>query len=351
MKDRKDIVHNFKVPSHGAIMLDSSSGDGENKEVPSDIQICKTGVYYCRFPWDDDLELPITVDDFRNMVANFNANILKNKIFIDYDHYREENAGTIKKVYLKNNDTELWAVVEWNNKGRESILDKQYVYISAEFNFNHKDNETRNEYGPTLYGAALTNRPFIRGMAPVIELSETKTFNNQNPKQPKQGKKKMDEKQVKEMLEGVTNSFKEQFGQVLSKVEELSSKINERDQKDAQVAELSAKEIESQKREAKFNVLLSEGKVVPAQKEAFISGDVEKMFELAQDVNLSTKGHGQTPSAPSKESEKEFSDRIHKLSVELSKKDGITYLDAQRKVLKDESNMSKWKENFSLKAE
>jgi len=52
------------------------------------------------------------------------------------------------------------------------------------------------------------------------------------------------------------------------------------------------KKIEASEKEAEFTKLLSEGKVVAAQREAFLEGDVKKFAELSQTVKLSEQGHG-----------------------------------------------------------
>ncbi len=345
MKNTKDLKQNFRVPSSGEILL--SDDNISDKQAPTEIQICKTGVYFCRYPWDDDLELPITVDDFRNMVTNYNSRVTKNAIFMDYDHERRDNAGVIKGLSLKNNDTELWANVEWNSMGKEDILDKRFVYVSAEIHFNYKDNETRQEHGPTLLGAALTNRPFVRGMAPVIQLSESKSPNKPNPTQPTQGKVKMNEQEVKALVEGITQKFSEQFNSVLGKVEDLSNKLAEKEKSEVELSKKHAEEMANMKKETEFNVLLSAGKVVPAQKDAFMKNDVQALLALSANIKTQTLGHGQLPVV---ESGDDFTARIHKEAVELSKKDGISYAEAQKVVMKsNKENQVEWEKRYSIK--
>ncbi len=43
---------------------------------------------------------------------------------------------------------------------------------SIDFTDNHQDVESLETFGPLLYGFALTNRPFVKGMKPVVQLSD-----------------------------------------------------------------------------------------------------------------------------------------------------------------------------------
>jgi phage I-like protein len=136
----------------------------EVKDI-SKIQVLRAGKYKY---WDDST-LEITTDMLRNMKKNFDSNVLKIDCAIDYFHNSfAEAAGWIKAIMLENSDTELWAEVEWTEEAKEKILSKEIRYVSADFNMNYKDNETGIEHGVTLNGAGLTNRPFVKGMNPIL---------------------------------------------------------------------------------------------------------------------------------------------------------------------------------------
>ena len=51
------------------------------------------------------------------------------------------------------------------------IKANEYRYISPEWHMHYKDKESGKDIGPTLLSMALTNRPFIEGMQPIM-LSE-----------------------------------------------------------------------------------------------------------------------------------------------------------------------------------
>jgi hypothetical protein len=90
---------------------------------------------------------------------------------IDEEHYSDRGAtGWIKDLINKGNEG-LFAIVEWNKKGRELIKDAVYRFFSPEFYFQYEDPEDRRLYNNVLIGGALTNRPYFKGLNPVV-LSE-----------------------------------------------------------------------------------------------------------------------------------------------------------------------------------
>jgi hypothetical protein len=48
------------------------------------------------------------------------------------------------------------------------IKAQEYRFVSPVFNLQYKDKETGKQLGPIMFAAALTNRPFFDGMAPVV---------------------------------------------------------------------------------------------------------------------------------------------------------------------------------------
>lgn len=113
----------------------------------------------------------ITRQMLLSIVDNFDKGTYGQKIFIDVAHRHPDGAaGEIIKLTVE--DGKLRALVEWTPFGIQSIREKKYVYLSAEYHENFKDNEAGAEHGPVLFGAALTIRPVIKHQAP-IELSET----------------------------------------------------------------------------------------------------------------------------------------------------------------------------------
>jgi len=138
-------------------------------KTTSTVTITRTGSFtdprYGRFE--------ITRDMLLSMVKNFKAGAYGQDIFIDVDH-KPTNGAAGKLLSLSVEGNRLRAEVEWTHYGIESIKDKGYQYLSAEYTENFTDNEAGQQHGPVLLGAALTVRPVIKHLDPV-RLSEAST--------------------------------------------------------------------------------------------------------------------------------------------------------------------------------
>jgi len=138
----------------------------EGERPRSMIQMARTG------EWNHPQygKLKITEQTLQSFVDNFYNKVRGVDLAVDPAHRPEDGAaGWIKELYKKGN--ELWAEVEWTPFGVQLLKDGIYRYFSIDFAPNYQDPETGKKFGPTLLGGGLTNRPFIKGMAPVL-LSE-----------------------------------------------------------------------------------------------------------------------------------------------------------------------------------
>lgn len=244
-----------------------------------DIQILRaTTIYDHRYG-----EVKVTPEMLEQMVRNFDEKVRGVEIMLDAGHNSDKEAyGWFKTLYTKlgeDNKLELWATVELTSLGQRSLTEKLYGYVSADFDMSYQDNETLKKYGAVLLGAGLTNRPVVKKMKPAIELAENnngvkfmeieellKLCNVSSPEelikmvQDMRAKGESDEMEMKEMKTKVEMSE--------SKVKELEGKIT-----------LSEKEKE-------FNVLLSEGKVVEAQRVSFMDSNMVEFAKHAQVIKL-----------------------------------------------------------------
>jgi len=313
--------------------------DSIDKETPLiELQLLKVG----QFHHDRYGEFPITEKMLSEMVKNYHDNVRGVLPALDYSHDSEGvAAGWIKNLYLSENKKELWAKVEMTPKGLKTLSDKEFAYISAEFDQSYQTNEKPfKKVGATLLGAALTNRPVIKNMKSAIELAE--------------GDMKMNEEQVKELMEKIekmeasekklmeaagVKSLEEVFNFFKKKEEdekELSAKGKKLSEMEEENKKLSEKNSLLEK-ELKFSVMLSEGKVCAAQKKAFLSGDMEEFAKNAKVLNLSEKGHGNP--APKEEDPE---DKILNLAKEIIKKDDtITLSEAISLVRKENPELMK----------
>ena len=296
-------------------LADAITEDGLHK-----LQIFRTGEYHHQ--WYGDFN--ITKKSLSTMVRNFKQNVLKIDLMLDYNHKVEEAAAWFHKLYIEKSEEEgqweLWAEVDFNDDGKAAIDSKKWRYISGDFHFNHVDNQTGEEYGPTIYGAALTNRPFIKGMTAVVNLNEENTLNGGNI---------MTIDELKEQNKVLNDTIKTLE---TSKDESLKKLNDSIATKDAEIKTLGEKVTELEKNEVtikkenEFTKLLSEKKAVPAQKESFLAGDMIKFAELAGETQETPEGNGGDKSKDTKtlsddDKEKKFDELLAKT---LSENEGMS---------------------------
>lgn len=109
----------------------------------------------------------ITATMLAEMVRNFTAGTYGQDIFIDVAHKPEDGAAG-KVLQLKADGNRLRAEVEWTPFGLAAIRERGYRYLSADFFDDYVDNEAGRTHGPLLRGAALTIRPVIKRLDPVL---------------------------------------------------------------------------------------------------------------------------------------------------------------------------------------
>lgn len=138
---------------------------GESNRKGTWVQILRFGF------WKHPVYGPVEISDrtFSDLIYNFDNNIRKIDIVVDVDHQKQDGSavGWIKKLEVRP-ETGLWAFVEWTPPGWKFVHDKVYRYISAEFMPKYEDNETGDKFNNVLMAVTLTNRPFIKGMAPIL---------------------------------------------------------------------------------------------------------------------------------------------------------------------------------------
>ena len=132
------------------------------------LQIMPLGV------WDHPLhgKINITQNRVERFVKNFNDNVREIDLDIDYDHkeFDTKAAGWIKELADKGQDG-LWALIEWTASAWRSLRDREFRYFSPEFVDEWEHPRTHQKFKDVLFGGAITNRPFLKGILP-INLSE-----------------------------------------------------------------------------------------------------------------------------------------------------------------------------------
>lgn len=429
-------------------------------EVSDLVQLFRTGTFY----HSEYGQFQIKPEDLKTMEHNFKNKVRGIDIAIDYKHDSEDiAAGWIQSLELSNDGTELWAKVDWTPQGKKVLSEKEFRYLSPDFTFNYQDNESLKKFGPVLLGAGLTNRPTIKNMEPVVELSEVPSERDQliqkreerskkygieitkdsaltppsgqptdesfygdpvNYKYPmpdraqaanarvrfkqfanstysqKSSQSKIHDRIVKRELElGVQPDYdpKDSLDALLSgelksklmkkkgiqamdlnkldpamldqmapdemkalcmqliaalkkgqapeqEMADMKKKLGDAEAKymeaDKQCSELK-KSIELAEKKSAFSKLLSEGKVCPAQEQAYLEGNIQKFTELSGKMNLGEVGSSQIPASPvSIDSKEKAEDEVMKLAeLKLSEKKVQSLEEGIRLVLKEKQEL------------
>lgn len=139
----------------------------EGTSQTAEIQVFKQGKFR-----KNGRNITVGPEQIKQAVENFN-NHVAGEPPLDYDHEfayggSSAAAGWFKALYEK--DGALWATVEFTREAAEKVREKVYRFFSPEFHENWAD-ETGKKHGFVLLAGGLTNRPFLKNMAPVT-LSE-----------------------------------------------------------------------------------------------------------------------------------------------------------------------------------
>ena len=154
------------------ITLSWPTADAGKGPVVGWMQVVKTGSFtskaYGKFS--------ITRADLAQMLLNFKTvtPIPPTRLPIDYDHLSMSPqrpgdgiaAGWIIDLQLRASGDELWAQIEWTSEGARRVKAKEYQFVSPSFvkDYIYKTGE---KIGTTLIAAAITNHPFLEGMAAI----------------------------------------------------------------------------------------------------------------------------------------------------------------------------------------
>lgn len=144
--------------------------DSQKQGVPLEFQVFPGGIVQIEGGGS------FTVNDsvMNRVIERFKARGLD--IVIDYEHQTEGKtekydysspdgtapaAGWIKRLVNKGANG-LWAAVEWTEKAKKFLSDKEYRYFSPVFALSKKDGLVE------LLRVALTNAPRLNGINPII---------------------------------------------------------------------------------------------------------------------------------------------------------------------------------------
>ncbi len=315
------MAKHYRLPSIAIQFAESGS-------VADNIQLFRVG----KFHHDAYGVFEITEKMLAEIKHNFEKRVRGIDIAVDYKHASEDiAAGWIKSLDIKDG-RELWAAVEWTPAARKVLSDKEFRYISPDFTFDYKDNETLTKHGPVLLGAGLTNRPVIKKMEPAVELME----GDKAVPETLEERKHMTEQEIKKLQDDLKLAE--------TRASEAEIKATEVEKK---VAELEAGKQLAEKKSV-FAKLLAEGKVCAAQEQSYLDGDMVKFAELAKPVKLAEVGSGAKPEGEAKEEGKDLDVEEQVLALaekhmteKQSKKDAKGFSDAINHVLNENKELAK----------
>lgn len=121
--------------------------------------------------WDGHYAGSFTLDNesMNQMVNNFNNQ--KIDVVCDYEHQTLSGEAAPASGWIKNltiEDEKLYAHVDWTDKAKELIENKEYKYVSPVFQRNTIKGTTAENIGWSLHSLSLTNRPFLEELGEVI---------------------------------------------------------------------------------------------------------------------------------------------------------------------------------------
>ena len=292
--------------------IESLSLDDKNTTT---IQCLRMGKF--KHPWYGILKFDQPF--FESMIKNFDADIPNPEIAFDFKHQPDFGAAAwISKIFVE--EKNLMADVTLTERGKKSIQSGEFKYFSveytddyAEYEFNEKvdengkaiEEETRLSHGPTVLGGGLTNRPFIKGMAPVslgedgkmITLEEVKDDDfSQSTKEVKESMKTLEElkaeqdqinSRMKELEEKKDDkASKEELEGLVTKLEEISTAVKELSDEGNEDAAKTLEELDKAKldlEEANKKLEEKDGKVVELSESVeALSKTVTKLMESNQ---------------------------------------------------------------------
>jgi len=277
--------------------------DGMDNSGIKRVQLLRTGTF--KHPAAPNGSFSITPEMLIRMKANFDNNVRrldKAEIPVDYGHNTEgKAAGWIEKIELDDAVTSLWVDINYTQEAEEAILQREWRFISADIDFEYKDNETDMNMGATLLGAGLVNRPHVKEMKAIF------ADHNNNEDKPNKEFSMSPEEMMKKIgeLQAALDMLKQQLQMKDEKLKDAAvaedKVVEEKVEVEKQLAEAKTEilklteEKQDAQKEAKFSEYLKDGKVIVAQKDAFMKMSLElseSLFKDAKVLNLKDHGHG-----------------------------------------------------------
>lgn len=150
--------------SAGTLSLaDVEMGDEDNRTI--EIPVAPANATY-KHPWFGKIEFNSKV--LGQFMQNFRDNVLGVDIALDISHKPDAGAIGWFTDLVDKGAQGLWAVVEMTDEGMDLVRQRKFKYISPEFATRWKNPRTGEAHDNVLFGAAVTNRPFLKDMDALL---------------------------------------------------------------------------------------------------------------------------------------------------------------------------------------
>ncbi len=183
---------------------------------------------------------PAILDDvaMKEIIAQFQSR--GNDMVIDYEHQTLEGtqapaAGWIRRLVDKGREG-LWAVVEWTERAKEYLKNKEYRYFSPVMWIHDKSNRV-----VLIENIGLTNYPRINNLKPIMakmELARPDLSSRDHNTEDKQMEK------IKQILklpaDAAADKVEEGVEQIIAKCADLETKLADAETKAADAAKVVA---------------------------------------------------------------------------------------------------------------
>jgi hypothetical protein len=147
----------------GVGVVDPGDAKGPSKAVWCQLFVAGTR-YRPDFP---DGSITFDASFFDAMMANWKTYQAKGGKPLPIDYAHDESgiaSGWIQELEMRPGEDGTpvpWGRIEWTDRARAAIQAKELQYLSPTFSCDGWDPTTGQRQGPTLYGAALLNTPFL----------------------------------------------------------------------------------------------------------------------------------------------------------------------------------------------
>lgn len=233
-----------------------------------------------------DGKFEVTTDYLKKVAENFKKGVIEN-VFVPLTHSDDprDNTGDVKEVEVSKDGKALEAVLSVDDSAAKLIKDKKVKGVSCSIEENYMDKEKKITVGSVLRHVALVMEPYIKGLAPFEQLADKSkqyiVLSDESKPIDSDEKKKLNiKKEKKHMKIKKSEKLMKEIETVKTQLSDNAKILSEKDillaEKDAELKKLADEKLVAEKAKKEVEVIamadkfISEGKMVPAQKDSFV---------------------------------------------------------------------------------